>query len=94
MDYDGYKRIMESALRTQELIEYNEWEKATAQWSDTEVIVLKETANVDFYNIAKNQRSADKLRWRPFQEVKQTEPGKTHHRSGLFFHHYSRVELF
>lgn len=77
MDYDGYKRIMESALRTQQLIEYNEWEKATALWGETEVIVLEETENVDFYNIAQHPRYENRLRWQPLHDAKEIAQGNT-----------------
>lgn len=69
---------MASALRTQQLILNNEWEKATALWSKTEAIVLIETENADFYNIAESRRYEGKLRSQPRAEVSRIEEGITH----------------
>lgn len=59
---------MGAALKTEQLVNNNEWVEATNQWRGTQMIVLDRTEDVDFYNIAKPNRYENKQkRIKPFK---------------------------
>jgi len=51
VDTEGFKKIDAAAQRTKNRIDIGEWKEATEYWARTQGVVLKETCNVDFYNI-------------------------------------------
>jgi len=51
LDELGRKKVEQSAAATQKACDDGEWEKATNLWSLTESVIIRETDNVDFYNI-------------------------------------------
>jgi len=51
IDTEGYKKINSWAQRTKLRVDIGEWKEATQYWGYTQSVVLRETCNVDFYNI-------------------------------------------
>lgn len=51
VDTDGFKKIDAAAQKVRKLVEIGAFTKATEEWANTQGVVLKNTYNVDFYNI-------------------------------------------
>jgi len=51
VDTEGFKKIDAAAQITRNKIELGSWTQATREWAETQQVVLRETYNVDFYNI-------------------------------------------
>ncbi|XP_063701657.1 retinoid-inducible serine carboxypeptidase-like [Culicoides brevitarsis] len=53
VDVDGYNKITVAALDTKKAVDDEKWTQATDLWGYTEVVIMRETDGVDFYNILK-----------------------------------------
>ncbi|XP_076650148.1 retinoid-inducible serine carboxypeptidase [Halictus rubicundus] len=51
VDTAGYNEVNKAAQATKRAVETGRWATATSLWSDTEVVILETTSNIDFYNI-------------------------------------------
>ncbi|XP_011861108.1 PREDICTED: retinoid-inducible serine carboxypeptidase-like [Vollenhovia emeryi] len=51
VDTQGFEKINAAAERTKKLVELGKWTQATTAWSETQQVVLRNTYNIDFYNI-------------------------------------------
>lgn len=51
MDEDGYQKIDNMAKRTQRVLDQGQYVKATDLWYLTEIVLIQETHDIDFYNI-------------------------------------------
>ncbi|KYQ52053.1 Retinoid-inducible serine carboxypeptidase, partial [Trachymyrmex zeteki] len=55
VDTEGFKEIDAAAQKVKNNVELGNWRSATKEWANTEMIVLKKTDNIDFYNILAKQ---------------------------------------
>jgi hypothetical protein len=51
VDTEGHDNIDNVAQRCRQAVDDGRWDDATQLWSDTEVAVMINSDNVDFYNI-------------------------------------------
>lgn len=51
VDIDGYRNIDASAKSARAAVKAKQWTLATSLWAATELVVLRETDGVDFYNV-------------------------------------------
>ncbi|KAL6263526.1 hypothetical protein P5V15_006315 [Pogonomyrmex californicus] len=61
VDTEGFKEIDAAARRTKDNVESGRWVEATSSWSNTQGVVLRETYNVDFYNILTKRNPGNQL---------------------------------
>lgn len=64
VDIDGYQSINTAAKATQLAVKNRQWKSATALWATTELVVLRETDGVDFYNVMSPIRKNSDLKRR------------------------------
>lgn len=51
VDEDGHKKIDNMARRTQRVLDQGQYVKATDLWYLTEIVLIQETHDIDFYNV-------------------------------------------
>jgi serine carboxypeptidase 1 len=51
VDEDGYQKIDNMAKRTQRVLNQGQYVKATDLWYLTEIVLIQETHDIDFYNV-------------------------------------------
>lgn len=64
VDIDGFRNIDASAQATKLAVQRKQWSLATSLWAATELIVLRETDGVDFYNVMTPIRKTSNYRRR------------------------------
>jgi len=55
VDTEGFKKVDAAAQKVKNNVELGNWRSATQEWSNTEMIILEKTDNIDFYNILTKQ---------------------------------------
>ncbi|KYN23485.1 Retinoid-inducible serine carboxypeptidase [Trachymyrmex cornetzi] len=55
VDTKGFKEIDAAAQKVKNNVELGNWRSATQEWSNTEMVILEKTDNIDFYNILTKQ---------------------------------------
>ncbi|XP_012063378.1 PREDICTED: retinoid-inducible serine carboxypeptidase-like [Atta cephalotes] len=55
VDTEGFKKVDAAAQKVKNNVELGNWRSATQEWSNTEMVILEKTDNIDFYNILTKQ---------------------------------------
>jgi len=72
VDTEGFKKVDAAAQKVKNNVELGNWRSATQEWSNTEMVILEKTDNIDFYNILTKQPP---LRFSNYQKFFKNKSG-------------------
>ncbi|KYN45011.1 Retinoid-inducible serine carboxypeptidase [Trachymyrmex septentrionalis] len=74
VDTEGFKEIDAAAQKVKNNVELGNWRSATQEWSNTEMVILEKTDNIDFYNILTKQSPLRLFNYEKFFLFKKNKP--------------------